>query len=249
MPLQAAKFIQVVRDLAFNVTLAKRHGVNGAVMLHHLAFWVYRNKCNDRNFHDDEYWTYNSQRAYADLFPMWNIPQIKRILAKLENEGAIRVGNFNKAKFDRTNWYTITDEVWKVYQAEKDYKPSTVQNRTKEGTKSDELYQVTTQVTKPIDYTDDELDEVLPDSSCIEVWRNYVQHRKELKKKMTPLAYKSALKKAVGWAKGDPNIFKEICNNSISNGWTGLFDIKDKKRGFDPTKFKIDELRDWASKG
>ena len=239
----------MTRDLAFNVTLAKAYGVDGAILLHHLAFWVYRNEVNKKNYHEGEYWTYNSHKAYTELFPMWNAAKVKRILRKLEEQGAIKVGNFNKAKFDRTNWYTITDNVRKVYIAEDAYKPSKGQTRPTNETKVSEQYQVTTQVTNSNDYTDEDLADVLPDASNVASWRLYVQHRKELKKPLTPLAYKSALKKAIRFANGDRQKFDDIIQNSISNGWTGIFDTKNKRRGFDPTQFKTDELLAWASDG
>ena len=241
--------VEMTRDLAFNVTLAKAYGVDGAVLLHHLAFWVYRNEVNDRNFHDETYWTYNSHKAYAELFPMWNTAKIKRILRRLEEQGAIRVGNFNKAKFDRTNWYTITDAVRKVYTAEDSCGPSMGQKSTTRGAKPSQQYQVTKQVTNSGDYSDEDLQEVVPEFKNIETWRNYVQHRKEIGKKLTPLAYKQALAKVVRLSNGSAQKFDDICNNSISNGWTGLFDTKDKRRGFDPAQFKTDKLVDWASNG
>ena len=238
----------MVRDLAFNVAVANRYGVDGAILLHHLTFWVYRNECNGKNFHDGKYWTYNSYATYSELFPMYNAAKIKRILKKLEAAGAIEVGNYNKASFDRTNWYTVTQDVYDLYNASDKDEPSTEQIRPTSDANSSKQYQVTTQVTNSVDYTDEELLKVLPDHTCLAVWHEYVQHRKELKKKLTPLAYKKSLRKAIDLAQGSPGDFKEIITQSISNGWQGIFDIK-RRKGFDGSKFETDRLRDWVANG
>ena len=47
----------------FNVELAQRHGVNGAIFLHAMAFWIAKNQANGRHFHKGRTWTYNSLEA------------------------------------------------------------------------------------------------------------------------------------------------------------------------------------------
>ena len=55
-----------------------------------------------------------------------------------------------------------------------------------------------------------------------EVWEEWIQHRKEIRKKMTPMTIKKQLKFLF--------IHKEdhvkIINHSIKNGWSGLFELK-----------------------
>ena len=99
----------------FNVELAQRHGVNGAIFLHAMAFWVAKNQANGRHFHKGRTWTYNSLEALTKLFPFWTRRQLERIIAKLKEEGALLTGNFSEDKTDRTVWYALPDPVLEVY--------------------------------------------------------------------------------------------------------------------------------------
>ena len=67
----------------FNVEIATRIGVDEAIMLNNFVYWLLKNKANNKNFFDGNYWTFNSVRAYSELFPFWNETQIRRILKSL----------------------------------------------------------------------------------------------------------------------------------------------------------------------
>lgn len=99
----------------FNADLARRHGVNGAIFLHAMAFWVAKNQANGRHFHAGRTWTYNTLDALTKLFPFWTRRQVERIVAKLKEEGALLTGNFSQDKTDRTVWYALADQVLEVY--------------------------------------------------------------------------------------------------------------------------------------
>ncbi|MDU4479896.1 hypothetical protein [Clostridium sp.] len=95
-------------DYTFNSETAKEVGVDGAVMLKNIHYWVLKNKANNKHFYDDNYWTYNSISAFEDLFPFWSKRQIDRILKNLINNGYLITGNYNKSNYDKTKWYAIT---------------------------------------------------------------------------------------------------------------------------------------------
>ncbi|WP_224994492.1 hypothetical protein [Cesiribacter sp. SM1] len=92
---------------SFDVRIAKSLGLNCAVFLKNLQYWLALNKRNELNYHENRYWSYNTLKALQESFPYWSISQIQRIIKKLKNAGVIEVGNFNKHRSDRTNWYTI----------------------------------------------------------------------------------------------------------------------------------------------
>jgi hypothetical protein len=94
----------------FKVRDAKRYGITEAVLLHNLRFWIAKNKASGKHFHKNRTWTYNSYKAFNDLFPYLSESQIKRALASLVEQGAIVKDNFNKVPYDRTNWYSLADE-------------------------------------------------------------------------------------------------------------------------------------------
>lgn len=96
---------------SFDVNIAEKYGVNEAIVINNFYFWYKKNKANNENFIDGRYWTYNSVKAMQELFPFWSQPQIKRLMANMVNAGIFHTGCYNKLKFDRTTWYSLSDEV------------------------------------------------------------------------------------------------------------------------------------------
>lgn len=94
---------------AFNIEDAKQYGVDSAIILHNLRFWLDHNKANGSHINDGYAWTYNSARAFSELFPYWSSNKIQKLLKKLEGEGVIITGNYNKAGYDKTKWYTLPE--------------------------------------------------------------------------------------------------------------------------------------------
>lgn len=94
----------------FDTDLACKYGQNEAVILANIVFWIKYNKANGTNHHDGHYWTWNSCRAWAELFPFWSAKQVRRILASLVSQGVLIRGNYNKKRYDRTFWYALADE-------------------------------------------------------------------------------------------------------------------------------------------
>jgi hypothetical protein len=93
--------------MQFDPEIAKDIGVGEAIMYANIEYWCGRNEFNNKNFYDGCYWTYNSKKAYAKLFPFWTEKQIRTILDNLRKKGYIKTGNYNKAKYDKTLWYAI----------------------------------------------------------------------------------------------------------------------------------------------
>lgn len=99
----------------FDPQIAKEYGVNAAIIFQNLAYWIEHNRANETNFHDGRYWTYNSVRAFAALFPYLTDKQIRGALKKLEDGGMILVGNYNKSAYDRTRWYALAEKGLSIY--------------------------------------------------------------------------------------------------------------------------------------
>lgn len=91
----------------FDPLIAKEVGVECAIMLSNITWWCKTNAANKRkeNFHEWRYWTFNSVKAWSELFPFWTQKQVRRILETLEKSGHILVGEFNDQWYDRTKWY------------------------------------------------------------------------------------------------------------------------------------------------
>ena len=103
-------------DFHFNEQIAIKYGVEPAVFIHNIYFWIRHNQANGRHFYEGKNWTYNSAKAMAELFPFWSAAKISRIIKKLRDEGAIYTGNFNASAYDRTQWYALDESVISIYQ-------------------------------------------------------------------------------------------------------------------------------------
>lgn len=94
---------------SFDISIAQKYGVNVAIFLNNMVFWIQKNQANKRHFHDGRYWTYNSSRALAEIFPYWSTDQIDRLIKKCKEMGLLLTGNYNSTSYNRTNWYALTD--------------------------------------------------------------------------------------------------------------------------------------------
>lgn len=101
---------------SFSVEEAKKHGIEKAILLQNIRFWLKKNKANGREPINGRYWTYNSAKAFAELFPYMKEKSIHRWLIELEKDGYIITGNFNNSQFDRTKWYSINEPEFEVPQ-------------------------------------------------------------------------------------------------------------------------------------
>lgn len=95
---------------AFSVKHAQTYGVDEAILIQSLVFWIEHNQANQKQEIEGRTWTYNSYAAWALLFPYWTENQLKRILGSLVTKGVVLVRQMEKASWDRRNWYAFADE-------------------------------------------------------------------------------------------------------------------------------------------
>lgn len=91
---------------------ATKYGVNGAIFLSYIFFWLDKNRDANRNYRDGKFWTYNSVKSLLEYFPFWSEKQLRKTIRDLEKQGAIEIGVYNKMPFDRTRWYTLGDVLY-----------------------------------------------------------------------------------------------------------------------------------------
>ena len=101
---------------SFNVYIAEKYGVHAAILLNNLEHWIAHNKANNINYRDGYYWTFNSKRAFAELFPYMNERQIDYALKKLIDDGIIITSKYNTSAYNHTLWYTITKLGYSILQ-------------------------------------------------------------------------------------------------------------------------------------
>ena len=87
--------------------LAKEIGLNEAIVLQQIHYWLNKRA----HLKDGKYWTYGSIATWQrDQFFFWSVVTVKRVFASLEKQNLLIVGNYNKAGFDKTKWYSVNYE-------------------------------------------------------------------------------------------------------------------------------------------
>ena len=100
----------------FDTEIAEKYGLLESILLNHIFYWIEKNRANETNFYDGTYWTYNSTRAFNELFPYVSERQIKNALKHLREEGILLTGNYNKSTYDRTLWYALSKKGLSIVQ-------------------------------------------------------------------------------------------------------------------------------------
>ena len=212
---------------------AEQYGVDGAVMLHHIRYWVAKNEANENNYHENMYWTYNSTKAFAQLFPFWSARKIGRILSKLEDDGAVISGNFNGSRYDRTRWFTLANPITEndtlhlskmvngntvSVEPIPKYNHITTQNTTKE------------KVVMPFE------GELFADAW--QIWKQYKKEEKNFRFKSS-ISEQASLLNLQKISNTNEQEAITIIHTSIAQGWTGFYADKKAKRkkGFDKEKY------------
>lgn len=95
-------------DLQFSSELAEKFGVDEAIFVQSIGFWLRKNRANDVNFEDGHYWTYNTRKAMQQLFPFWSQRQLDRIAASCQDKGLLIIKHPEGST--RRGWYTLTDQ-------------------------------------------------------------------------------------------------------------------------------------------
>lgn len=195
---------------SFDPDIAARVGCNAAVIYQNLFYWAEKNAANDKHFYDGRWWTYNSISAFADLFPYLTGKQIRTALDKLEADGLIVSGCFNKSAYDRTKWYS----------------PTCLKRESHLPKKANEIVQKGEPI--PDINTNNKpyiIIEGYPVWLPIDSWKGWVEMRRQRKRPLTDRAKARAYKKleALHLAGHDIN---ELLDRSTINGWLDIYEPK-----------------------
>lgn len=249
----------------FNTQVAKDCGIEEAILLHNFHFWLSKNAANEKHFHDGLYWFYNSKRAFVDLFPYMNETKIFRSIKNLEERGFVVKGNYNKDKWNKTNWYAIT-KFGLTYMQTKGYSISILgalfQNDTIDsGKMNDGVFQNEQSIiinntntnTNSIQEKEDtnisskkkyslDLSIVAPEmQEVVETWLAY---KKEKGKIYKPIGFKNFYKKLCEMSGCNPQIAMAIIEQSMANNYDGIFPLKANNNNYAGTRTQSEKLRD-----
>ena len=169
--------------------LAEMIGLNEAIILQQIHYWLNTSKHN----YDGKRWIYNSYPNWVKQFPFWSERTVKRTFSSLEKQDLLFVGNYNKAGFDKTKWYSINYKTLNelVAQPSGQNDPTTRTNchdgvGQNDPTNTRDYTEITTETTSYTSATD-------VTRERFENW--WVLYDKKLDKKKAFSLFKSALKK------------------------------------------------------
>lgn len=221
---------------SFDVDIAKEYGLLEAILLNHLYFWIEKNRANEANFFDGNYWTFNSTRAFNELFPYATQKKIQTALNHLKEENIIVTGNYNKSAYDRTLWYAITEKGKCIITKSKiensntgnevigDGQPTPDKKPDKKPDEKPEKKEKK-KSKKPVNY-DEIINAKISDTELKHLLHDFIKMRNLKKKPLTDRALIIQINKLM---KLNPNldIQKKIVEKSIVKCWDEFYQFKE----------------------
>lgn len=244
---------------SFDADIAIDVGMAAAVLYKNIQYWCEKNRANGMNEHDGLFWTYNSQKAYQELFPYLSEKTIRRSLELLEKKEYIKVGCFNDDGRDRTRWYAdlrvIKNNKEEVKEEESKPQKGQMQEAKKETSKKadassekgeplpDNYIQITTKKERKkvssgnsarakepsFDEILDSVDVIKDNPELREAFVNFIKMRKVIKAQLTNRGLELAINRAYELAKGNPQKMIAVVNQSVERSWRGIFELTEDK--------------------
>lgn len=234
-----------------DVGVAQLVGTNAALILENISYWCEHNAANNTNLYDGHYWTYNSTKAFGELFPYMTVNVIRTALKKLKNNGLILTGNFNKSAYDRTTWYTLTEKAEamldvNVHSDEPNKEETTVENPTPSPTLAQDPWASTPNATPEQFQTpiaepepkpqpkktrktksfDDIINAYTNDPQTKDLLGAWLQNRKAKRAAMTDRAIQGCIGKLDRCAQESRMSVNDYLDEVVCRGWSAFFPIE-----------------------
>lgn len=103
VPKTSTKLLYHEPPRVFSPTLAKRLGINEALVLQQIHFWISVNEQKGTTQHGGFTWTYNRMDDWLKEFPWMSKRTLERVLQKLERKHKVLVGR----RTPNRKWYRI----------------------------------------------------------------------------------------------------------------------------------------------
>lgn len=199
--------------------LAQKIGLNEAIFLQQLHFWIKKSgkEIDGRN------WIYNTIDQWAAQFPFWSTRTIARIIKSLRDNDLILIDKLSEHKFDATNYYSVNYDKITAISATSiapdchNYILPDCHNLHPQTT-TETNYKKNKQKKSDLVVTE------IPPGLNLTAWERWIDYRKKISKSLKPASIATAQKKFAEF--GDQQ--EAVVEQSIANGWTGLFSIKNQ---------------------
>lgn len=222
---------------AFDADVAKDVGVIPAIIYFNISYWCEHNRTNDVNFYDGHYWTYNSTKAFCEQFPYLSKDQINYAIKKLEENGYIMTGNYNKSSYDRTKWFADLRGEKSIHSISEYSEMDLGNSRNGFGDSTKPIPNINTnnnQITNvkeskkkfdPIEILDS-VGSIRTNEDVRNAFLDFLEMRKQIKHPVnTERALKLLINDAFKYGVTSNGVIAVI-NQSIKNGWRGIFALK-----------------------
>ena len=93
----------------FDVDVAKRCGVNAAILLSDIQYWCERSKGDPAHLREGRVWMWSSVRDFHERHPYLTARQIRYALEQLTAAEVVITAQYSDRALDRTIWYSPVD--------------------------------------------------------------------------------------------------------------------------------------------
>ena len=223
---------------SFDKDIAVQFGLPEAILLNHMLYWIEQNEANRINFNDGYYWTYNTSKAYSEIFPYLSQRQVQCALKHLRDEGILIAGNYNKSAYDRTLWYAFTEKGKSIMQKCKmedakmlngfdpQVKPIPYNNTYNNTVNNTYNKKKNIKESNPTNL-DGLISDYTSNAELVTAIQDYIKMRKAIHSPLTDRGLKICLNKLDKFANTDA-LKIALLEQSIERGWKGIFPLKDE---------------------
>ena len=96
---------------SFDPAVAKQLGVNAALIIWNLSYLQSQREAQggpDEFYHEGKWWVRHSYESLAEWHDYLSVPQIKRIMKKLEDDGHVLKSSLGNNPWDRTTYWHVS---------------------------------------------------------------------------------------------------------------------------------------------
>lgn len=224
---------------SFETSIASKYGVNEAILVHNLYFWINKNATNGEHYHDGRYWTYNTIQALSAQSLCLTEDQVRRSVNKLLDANFLVKCNYSKSNLNRTLWYAFSDEAIGLLSESGYYMGDIAPDLCKSPNRIGQIaksHNTDNNITDNKEYDKEKnfslskkwkVDfSIVPDNltSVVEEWLAYKKERRETYK---PKGFKVFVKHLNEYSQGNPSVARQIIEKSMSCNYAGIFPQKD----------------------
>ena len=241
---------------SFDVQIAMECGIVAAVLMESFYFWIDKNRSDGTHFHDGRYWTFSSVKALLTQYPYLTRDKINSAIKKLVKRGLLLEGSYSENPYDRTKWYSLTDEGLSYYE--------TVEEKAPENPKSSngksEMYIAGK---SEMNIYNSNNNNIITDTKEVtsniseklnEAVQEWLQYKKEKKQSYQATGKKNLIKKITSMAEeyGEDAVISEI-HFAMENNYQGIVwdrvknNYKHKPKRLPEPDFMPEPIDNWSN--